>query len=402
MVRYFRRGRASSWSELLRSDPFSVEDVRRSARRRLPRPVFDFVEGGADDEVTLGANRAAFRQLALRPRRLAGIAHPDLSTTVLGMPVRTPVLLSPIGLARLMSRDGELAVARAATHHGTIYAVPTMSTVRMETVRAGCSGPLWFQLTPWRDNELIARLVRRAATAGYTALVVTVDVPVVGKRERDLRHGFRVPPRPSLRTAHHFALRPAWSRRSRTEPPLAYENLADGPPLLADHARYINDRLANPGASWEDLKRIRTMWDGPIVLKGVMTAEDAERALECGMQGILVSNHGGRQLDTELATLDALPAVLEAVRNRAEVYLDGGVRRGSDVVKALALGARACFVGRPYMYGLAHNGQDGVSLVLDLLRAEIETTMTLAGRAGVADLDASLLTAAAVAIGDRP
>lgn len=374
---------------------WSVEDARRSARRRLPRMIFDFIDGGAEDEVTLRADRESFKQVALRPRRLVDVSRIDQATTVLGAEVSTPLLLSPTGLARLTAREGEVAVARAAGRAGTLFALSTMASSTIEDVRAATDGPLWFQLYMWRDPQLVETLIRRVQDARYHALMVAVDVPVVGKRERDLRSGFTLPPRVKVRTAADLLRHPRWTREVLTGRRVTFENVAGAARgQVVAVARYVNEELSNPGATWDDLARVRERWPGSLVLKGVMTAEDAERALETGVDGIVVSNHGGRQLDGELGAFQALPEVVKAVAGRAEVYLEGGIRRGSDVVKALSLGARACFVGRPYLYGLAHAGTDGVGQVIEVLRSEIASTLALVGRAGVHDLDASVLAPA--------
>jgi L-lactate dehydrogenase (cytochrome) len=354
--------------------------------------IFDFIDGGAEDEVTLRANADAFRRLALRPRRLVDVSRTHQATTILGAPVSTPVLLSPTGLARLTARGGEVAVARAAGRKGTLFTLSTMASSTIEDVRAATDGPLWFQLYMWRDQELVDRLVDRVQTAGYDGLMVAVDVPVVGKRERDLRSGFTLPPRLRARTALDLLRHPRWMREVLAGRPVTFENIADAAPgQVVAVAQYVNQELSNPGATWEDLGRVRSRWSGPLVLKGVMTAEDTERAIDAGMQGIVVSNHGGRQLDGELGALEALPEVLEAARGRVEVYLEGGVRRGSDVVKALALGARACFVGRPYLYGLANGGSAGVEAVIATLMDEIDSTLALVGRPSIDGLDRSVL-----------
>jgi isopentenyl diphosphate isomerase/L-lactate dehydrogenase-like FMN-dependent dehydrogenase len=381
----------------------NIEDVRSIARRRLPRIAFDFVEGGAEDEVTLRANRSAFQELALRPRWLQDVAERDQSTTVLGRRVETPVLLAPVGLARIAHRDADVAAARAAVAHGTIYTLSTNSSTSIEEVAARAPGDHWFQLYLWRRPERVEELVRRVQAAGFSAMVVTVDVPVVGRRERDLANGFTLPVRLRPAAALDLARHPRWVRDVLAGPPITFRNFSDAS-LGANTAevwKTINAELTNPAATFRDLERFRSTWEGPLLIKGTMTAEDAEQAIECGVDGIVVSNHGGRQIDGVQATVDALPEIVEAARGRAEVLLDGGVRRGTDVVKALALGARAVMVGRAWVYGAAAGGEAGVAKAIALLRTEIDSTLALIGRRSVADVDRSCVTYVRAARGER-
>jgi isopentenyl diphosphate isomerase/L-lactate dehydrogenase-like FMN-dependent dehydrogenase len=371
--------------------PATVEDVRRAARRRLPRLAFDFIDGGADAELSLRGNVEAFERRTLRPRQLVGVETRDLSTTVLGVPVRMPVMIAPTGMSRVAGRGGDIAGARAAGRAGTVFSLSTMSSDSIEEVAAAAPGPLWFQLYLWRQRDVAERLIDRAQAAGYRALVVTVDVPLVGNRVRDLHNGFKMPPRIEPRTALDVLRHPRWL--AQVPSAIVFRNLvdssADTAPGPMAHAKLINDLLSNPGATWDDLDWLRDRWSGPLAIKGILTAEDAERAVQAGVDGIVVSNHGGRQLDGVAATLDALEEVVDAVGDRAEVLLDGGVRRGTDVLKALALGARACLIGRPWLFGLAAGGEQGVFTVLDILRSEIDRALALLGRPSIAELDGS-------------
>ncbi|MCW3064456.1 MAG: L-lactate dehydrogenase, partial [Solirubrobacterales bacterium] len=359
-----------------------------------PRLAFDFIDGGADAEITLRRNVEAFERHALRPRQLVGVALRSQETTVLGERVAMPVLVAPTGMSRVAGRGGDVAGARAAARMGTVFTLSTMSSDSIEEVAKRAAGALWFQLYLWRQRDMAERLVARAQAAGYRALVVTADVPVVGNRVRDLHNGFKFPPRIALGTAVDMLRHPRWLAQMPSA--MAFENIAEATggarSGAMEHAKLVNSLLANPGATWEDLRWLRELWEGPLVLKGVLTREDAEAAADVGVDGVIVSNHGGRQLDGTLGTLDALEEVVGAVGDRVEVLVDGGVRRGTDVVKALALGARACLVGRPWLYGLAVGGEQGVVDVLDILRAEIDRALALLGRPSLSDLDGSALS----------
>jgi isopentenyl diphosphate isomerase/L-lactate dehydrogenase-like FMN-dependent dehydrogenase len=370
-----------------------VEDVRLLARKRLPRLAFDFVDGGAEGEVTLRANRRAFDDLAFRPRYLQDVTGRDQTTSVVGTPLSLPVLLAPTGLTRIASRAAEVDAARAAGREGTVYVLSAMASTSIEEVAGAAEGPLWFQLYLWRDRSLVDSLVSRAQNAGYQALVVTVDVPVSSKRERDYRNGFVLPPRIRLGTALEAVRHPRWVWDLLTGPPITFPNVVGegGGTGAVVLGKYVNEKLCNPAQGLDDLRRLRERWKGPLLVKGTLTAEDAEDAVACGVDGIIVSNHGGRQLDCAPATITVLPEVVEAVRGRAEVLLDSGVRRGSDVVKALALGASACLIGRPYVYGLAAGGEAGVRRVIEILRTEIDLCLALIGSNSVSALDESVL-----------
>jgi L-lactate dehydrogenase (cytochrome) len=374
----------------------NIDDLRRRARRRLPRAVFDFIDGGAEDEYTLHRNHAAFARLTFRPRVLVDTGRRDQSTTVLGQRLSSPLILAPTGLCGMAAPRGEVLAARAATRTGTIFTLSSMSAVTIEDVMREVPGPHWFQLYVWRDRDLTRSLVERAAAAGYRAMVLTVDVPVLGQRERDLRNGATIPPRITVRNAFETLQKVAWLAGMLRNPRIDFVNVAR--PSQARGALalgpFVNSQF-DPTVSWDDLTWFRSIWSGPLLLKGIMSAEDAKRALDHGVDGIVVSNHGGRQLDGLPAAIEVLPEIADAVASAVELILDGGVRRGTDVVKAIALGARACMIGRPYLYGLGAAGQAGVERALAILSAEIDRAQALLGLPTLADLDRSVVRAPA-------
>lgn len=381
----------------------SVEDLRRIAKRRLPGGVFDYIDGGAEDERTLARNTAAYARVELRPRILVDVSHVDSSTTVLGRPVPVPLILAPTGFTRIADPQGELAVARAAARAHLPYTLSTLSTRSIEQVAAVSAGRKWFQVYAWRDRGLLKEMLQRASASGYEAIMLTVDTAMLGRRERDVRRGFELPPKVGIDTLVSGVLHPAWTWGLLRSEPIAFANVAgrsvgDGsdPVRLAD---YINGQF-DPALSWRDVEWFQSHWSGPIVLKGVQTLEDAHLAAKAGVDAIALSNHGGRQLDGGPVPLELLPSVADAVGDRIEIYCDGGVRRGSDVVKAVALGARACMIGRAYLYGLAAGGERGVDHVLDHLAHGVHHTMALAGRPSLGDLDPDCVRLRAAAEGD--
>jgi L-lactate dehydrogenase (cytochrome) len=373
----------------------SVEDLRRIARRRLPGGVFDYIDGAAEDERTLAANQAAFASVTFRPRVLRGVGVVDSASTLLGRPLAYPLVLAPTGFTRIADPQGELAVARAAERAGLPYTLSTLSTRSIEEVRAVSNGRLWFQVYAWRDRALIKEMIGRAAAADYEALVLTVDTAVLGRRERDVRRGFSLPPAIGLGTIVDGALHPGWTLAFARSEPIRFANVAgrdvgDGasPVTLSD---YINTQF-DPGLSWADVDWLRSNWSGPIVIKGVQTTEDALLAVDAGVNAIVLSNHGGRQLDGAPATLSLVGPVADAVGGRIEIICDGGVRRGSDIVKALAAGATAAMAGRAYLYGLGAAGEAGVNQVLEWFRADIARTMNLLGVQAIPDINRSLIS----------
>jgi L-lactate dehydrogenase (cytochrome) len=367
----------------------SVADYRRIARRRLPRGVFDYVDGGAEDELTLRRNSEAFQRLEFRPRVLSDVGQVDISTSLLGKPMPAPIVLGPTGFTRIVTPGGELDVARAAARAGLPYTLSTMATRSVEEVAAVSAGPKWFQVYVWRDRGLVKDLLGRAAASGYEAIVITVDTAVLGRRERDVRRGFTLPPKVGPQTLIDGALHPAWTWNFVSGGPITFANATgaaggDGSTAVT-LADYINSQF-DPSLSWRDLDWFRAQWDGPIVLKGVQGAEDAKTAAGAGVQAIALSNHGGRQLDGAPVPIEHVAEVADAVGDQLEVICDGGIRRGSDIVKALSLGARACMIGRAYLYGLGAGGERGVDGVLGLLANDMRRTMALLGRRSVAEL----------------
>jgi L-lactate dehydrogenase (cytochrome) len=370
-----------------------VEDLRPLARRRLPQAVFDYVDGGAEDEVTLRENRRAFEEITFRPRHAVAVAVCDLRTRVLGFDLALPFLLAPVGYTRLMHPAGEVAAARAAGAAGTGYILSTISGHKLEDVRAASPGPVFYQLYLLGGRPAAEASIERARVAGFSGLVVTIDTPVSGIRERDHRNGIRELISGTLlekaRYLPQVLARPGWLISFLRDGGLkALPNVVipgQGPMPLVD----VNAALAASAVTWADLRWIREAWRGPIIVKGVLTGDDARRAIDEGAVAISVSNHGGRQLDGVPASLRALPEVVAAVNGQIEVIMDGGVRRGTDIVKAICLGARAVLCGRAYAYGVAASGEAGVLRAVEILRADLDRTLRLLGCASLAALDRS-------------
>lgn len=378
----------------------SVEDLRRMARRRLPAGVFDYIDGGAEDELTLARNVAAFRDIEFRPRVLADVGKVDPSTTLLGRPLPLPLVLAPTGFTRIATPGGEIDVARAAGRAALPYVLSTLSTRSIEEVAACSSGPKWFQVYVWRDRALVRDMLARASACGYEAIVLTVDTPVLGRRERDVRRGFTLPPTIGPRTLVDGLVHPAWTWAFVRAEPILFANVAasiggaDTPApehgAAVSLAEFINEQF-DPSLSWADLDWIREAWAGPIVLKGIQTVEDARTAAAAGVQAVALSNHGGRQLDGAPPPLELVRPVSDAVGDTVEVICDGGIRRGSDIVKALGLGARAVMAGRAYLWGLGAAGERGVGHVIGLLDEGMRRTMALAGCRTVDEIGPDLL-----------
>lgn len=376
------------WSRVV-----SIEDLRRLARRHVPHPLFGFIDGGAEDEVALADNRAAYDRWKFRQRVFADVSRIDTEVDLFGTPIRYPLAISPTGLAGLAWPHAEVALARAAAAYGIPFTLATPSTSSLERVAREAGGRLWFQLYVLRDRDYTLRLVGRARAADYEALVITGDVAVAGKRERDPRSGFTVPLRPRIANIVELLGHPKWLWQIATHGVPKIENLADWPvanvgtqTLAAMAASQFDSAL-----DWETLRRLRDAWPRKLLLKGVLTADDAEKAVALGADGVIVSNHGGRQLDCTVAPLDALPEVVSAVGGKLAVLIDGGVRRGSHAMKARALGATAAMVGRATLYGVAAAGEEGARHALEILTTEIKRSMALLGRTVVSELDAGIM-----------
>lgn len=389
--------RRFDWSRVRRRlrRAVTVADLRHMARRLLPRGVFDYIDGGAEDELTLAANTDAYRNVTFAPRVLRDMGEVDVSSTLLGKPLAYPLVLAPTGFTRIVHPDGELAVARAAARVGLAYGLSTLGTRSIEEVAAAGSDRLWFQVYVWRDRGLVSELVKRAAEASYEALCITVDTAVFGRRERDVRRGFTLPPKLGLSTIIDGILHPGWTWRFLTSEPILFANVAGKEIGYGEEAvslaEYVNSQF-DPGLSWKDVEWFRSIWEGPIVVKGIQSVTDAVIAADHGVEAIAVSNHGGRQLDSAPAPLDLIPGIAEAVGDRTEIICDGGIRRGSDIVKALAMGADACMAGRPYLYGLGAAGEAGVDHVLQMLATDMKRTMSLIGCNTITELDRAFIS----------
>jgi L-lactate dehydrogenase (cytochrome) len=396
--------RLPRWSEvrpLLQMEPLGVGrvarvarahdvgDLRRIARRRTPRAAFDYVDGGATDEISMRRAREAFDRVEFAPRVLRDVAEVDTSTTILGRRAALPIGFGPTGFTRMMQHEGERAVAAAAARAGIPYALSTMGTTSIEDLAAAApKAERWFQLYMWRDRALSRELIARAREAGYGALMLTVDVPVNGARLRDSRNGLTVPPSLSPRTLAGMARFPSWWFNKLTTEPLAFASLDPGSP---SGVMELIASLFDPSVTFDDLEWMRAEWGGPLVVKGIQHPDDARRAVGMGADAVVVSNHGGRQLDRSVTPLEVLPDVLDAVGGDAEVLLDGGVRSGADAVAAVALGARAVLLGRAYLYALMAGGEAGVDRLCALLEDDVRRTMALLGVTSVDQLDPTMV-----------
>ncbi|MEP7370264.1 MAG: alpha-hydroxy acid oxidase [Dermatophilaceae bacterium] len=364
----------------------TIGDLRSIARRRTPRAVFDYTDGAAEAEISLRRARAAFRSIEFRPGVLRDVSRVDPSSTILGKRSALPFVFAPTGFTRMMHHEGERAVVRVADRRGIPYALSTMGTTSLEEIAAAApDAQRWFQLYLWKDRAASGELLGRAATNGYDVLVLTVDTAIAGSRIRDVRNGLTIPPSLTLRTIADTATHPQWWFNMLTTEPLSFASLSSWHGTVADLVNAMFDPTVGPA----DLDWLRQSWSGKLVVKGIQTVEDARMVVDHGADAIVVSNHGGRQLDRAPIPLHMLPAVVEAVGDRAEVFLDTGITSGADIVAALALGATACLVGRAYLYGLMAGGERGVERAVEILDGEIVRTLALLGVSRVADLNAS-------------
>lgn len=369
----------------------SIDDLRAIARKRVPRFVFDYVDGGAEDEVTLHSNLRSFERLRFQPRTLVDVSQRNPGTTILGAPSALPVIAGPMGLLGLSWRHGDLEMARSAAAAGVPYALSTVSMHSMEDIARVAGGRLWFQCYVFRERAITEALIRRAAMAGYETLIITSDFPVAGKRERDLRSGLLPARKLTLRTRFDILMHPRWLMTVATQRP-RFVNVERELDPGRNAASFLPLNMFDPALDWDDFRHFRDLWKGKLLLKGVLRADDAVRAVDCGADGVVLSNHGGRQLDSAISGMDVLPQVAREIRGRASIIVDGGVRRGSDIAKALACGAEAVILGRALNYGLAAGGAAGVTRALDILRDEFDRTLALNGCCSTTDLSPDLIT----------
>jgi L-lactate dehydrogenase (cytochrome) len=367
-------------------------DFRKLAKQRLPSPIFHYIDGGADDEVTLRRNTESFESCDLIPDVLTGVDTLDLSTEVFGQKLSFPLLMSPTAMQRLFHHEGERAIASVADRMGTMYGLSTIGTRSIEEMGALTEGPKLFQLYIHKDKGLTSDLIGRCAAAGFDALALTVDTIVSGNRERDYRTGMTTPPKLTLKSLLSFALHPEWTANYLCREKFELANVAryirQGTDIASSVMDYLNDQI-EPCITWADAEATRREWGGPFAIKGIMSVADAKRAVDIGATAIIISNHGGRQLDGSRAPFDQLQAIVDAVGGEIEIILDGGVRRGTHVLKALAMGATACSGGRMYLYALAAAGEAGVARAMDILHSEIERDMMLMGCKSIRELDRS-------------
>ncbi len=371
----------------------NVQDLRALARRRIPRAIFDYADRGSYDEVTLRANRAGLAALGLRQRVMVDVSTRSTATTLAGQPATMPLAIAPTGLTGLFHQNGEIHGARAAEAFGVPFCLSTMSICSIEDVRAATTRPFWFQLYVMRDRGFARSLIERAIAAQCSALVLTLDLQIQGQRHQDLKNGLAVPPRLTLANALDIMTKPGWAAGVLLGKRRTFGNLAGqikGSDNLATLSQWIASQF-DPSLNWQDIEWVRKMWPGKLILKGVLDVEDARIAAASGADAIVVSNHGGRQLDGACASIAALPDIAEAVAGRTEILFDGGVQSGQDVLKALALGARGCLVGKAFLYGLAAQGEAGVTRMLDIIRRELDVSMALTGTTDVAQVTPAVL-----------
>ena len=372
-----------------------IEDLRQLSRRQIPKMFFDYAEAGSYAEETLRANRADMERIKLRQRVLVDVSRQDLSTTIIGEPVPLPLGLGPVALTGMQHRDGEIAACRAAQAAGIPYCLSTMSICSIEDVAEAVGKPFWFQLYVMKDRGFVKSLIERAATAKCSALVLTIDLQVLGQRHCDLKNGLSVPPAIRLRNVLNIMTKPSWGWGMLMGKRKTFGNLAGYTPSdanVASLASWISTQF-DPALSWKDVEWVKSLWPGKLIIKGVLDVDDAKLAAKTGANAIVVSNHGGRQLDGAPSSISALPRIAEAVGNDVEVMFDGGIRSGQDLMRALALGARSCLIGRAYIFGLGAGGQDGVARAIEIIRSELAVTMALCGVNRLSDIDRRVIAA---------
>ena len=369
---------------------YNIDDFRKLAKKNLPSPIFHYIDGGSDDELTLKRNTESFSKCDLVPNILASVGQPDLTTNVLGQKIKMPLFLSPTAMQRLYHHDGDKASARAAEKFGTFYSMSTMATSSIEDIAEVSSGPKLFQLYIHKDQSLTDNLIDRCKSSGFNALCLTVDTVVAGNREKDHRTGFTTPPKLTLKSLLSFAMHPRWSLNYLTHDKFELANVSHftkkGSSIAKGVMEYINEQY-DPAMSWKDAEYVVKKWGGPFALKGVMSVDDAKRAVDIGASAIMLSNHGGRQLDGSRAPFDQLPAIADAVGGKIEIIVDGGIRRGTHVLKALSLGAPACSFGKALPYALSAGGQNGVEMLLKRMKDEITRDMILLGCKNIKELN---------------
>jgi L-lactate dehydrogenase (cytochrome) len=375
------------------SEPLTIEDLRVLAQRRVPRMFYDYADSGAWTEGTYRANEEDFAKFKLRQRVAVDMTNRTLASTMIGQPVAMPVALAPTGLTGMQHADGEILAARAAAKAGVPFTLSTMSICSIEDVARHTGAPFWFQLYVMKDRGFIERLIDRAKAAHCSALVLTLDLQILGQRHKDIRNGLSAPPKPTLRNILNLLTKPRWCLGMLDTPRRSFGNIvghAKGVGDLSSLSSWTAEQF-DPALSWDDVAWIKERWGGKLILKGILDPEDAELAVRSGADALIVSNHGGRQLDGALSSIAALPSIVDAVGGRMEVLMDGGIRSGQDVLKAIALGARGVFIGRAFLYGLGAMGEDGVTRCLDIIRKELDITMALCGKRDILDVDKSIL-----------
>ena len=371
-----------------------IEDLRQVARRKVPRAFFDYAEAGSYSQATLRSNREDLDRIKLRQRILVDVSQRDLTTTIIGEPARLPIALAPIGLCGMQRGDGEILACRAAHAAGIPFTLSTMSICSIEDVAQAVGKPFWFQLYVMKDRGFIRSLIERAAAAKCSALVLTVDLQVLGQRHCDIRNGMTVPPVVKLANVIDIASKPGWALSILQGKRKTFGNLAGhvrGMDNVTSLAQWTNSQF-DPALNWKDVEWVRSLWPGKLILKGILDVEDAKVAAQTGASALVVSNHGGRQLDGAPSSISALPKIADAVGSQIEVMFDGGIRSGQDVLRALALGARSCLIGRSYVYGLGAYGQEGVAKAIDILAKELDVSMALTGMTNVRQLNRSILS----------